>query len=400
MSNGQPSPVYDSPMPQQPDPNGVPNAAAQDPAAPSQGVFPGAMELADALVGIGLLFAAIIGAFLVHYLVFRAAGRVIRARQPERDVALLGALRGPSLLFFNLAAIQIVFPGLLEVFGTLAGIARHAMAIGLIVAIAWMLVRLLDLGTRVALSRFDTSVADNLQARQMHTQIVVIRRIMLVVIGLVGVGAVLMTFPAARQIGTSFLASAGIAGIAVGIAARPVMENLIAGLQIAFTQPIRLDDVVVIDGEWGRIEEITTTFVVVRVWDQRRLIVPLSHIISNTFQNWTRKTADIIGTVFVHTDYTVPVELVRAFVLDYLKKHPKWDGRVAVLQITEAGERTIQLRALVSASSSGDAWDLRCDTREAMIGFIQREFPDALPRIRTDSDSDPAAASESDRSNG
>lgn len=400
MSNHENRVGYHFFMPQPPNTPAGPYQTPQAETDPTQGVFPGSMELADALVGIGLLFAAVVAAFLIHFLVFRAAARLIRARKPEQDVALLKALRGPSLLFFNLAAIQIVFPGLLEVFGTLAGIVRHAMAIGLIIAIAWMLIRLLDLGTRIALNRFDTSVADNLQARQMHTQIVVIRRIMLVVIGLVGIGAALMTFPSARQIGTSFLASAGIAGIAVGIAARPVMENLIAGLQIAFTQPIRLDDVVVIDGEWGRIEEITATFVVVRIWDQRRLIVPLSHVISNTFQNWTRQTADIIGTVFVHTDYTVPVERVREFVLGYLKDHPKWDGRVGVLQITEAGERTLQLRALVSAASSGDAWDLRCDTREAMIGFIKREFPDALPRIRTGTDTDAGAASEVARAGG
>jgi small-conductance mechanosensitive channel len=192
-----------------------------------------------------------------------------------------------------------------------------------------------------------------------------------------------MTFPAARQIGTSILASAGIAGIAVGLAARPVIENLLAGLQIAFTQPLRLDDVVIIDDEWGRVEEITSTFVVVRIWDQRRLIVPLSKVISESFQNWTRRSADIMGTVFMYVDYTIHVEPIRAWLKEYVGRHPKWDQRVCVLQVTDVTERTVQLRALVSAANAGDAFDLRCDTREAMMAYIQREFPDALPQVRS-----------------
>jgi small-conductance mechanosensitive channel len=280
------------------------------------------------------------------------------------------------------AAVQLVSPSVDPIAGASAAVVRHALTIVLIVAVAWLAIRVIEHVIRLLLRRYDTTEADNLQARQVHTQVVVIRRILVITIGVIAAGAVLMTFPAARQIGTSILASAGIAGIAVGLAARPVIENLLAGLQIAFTQPIRLDDVVIMDGEWGRIEEITSTFVVVQVWDQRRLIVPLSKVISESFQNWTRTSAEILGTVFVYVDYTVPVEPVRAWLKDYVGKHPKWDGRVCVLQVTEVTERTVQLRALVSSTDAGNAFDLRCDTREAMVAFIQDAFPGALPRVR------------------
>jgi small-conductance mechanosensitive channel len=177
-----------------------------------------------------------------------------------------------------------------------------------------------------------------------------------------------------------------------------VIENLLAGLQIAFTQPLRLDDVVIIDDEWGRVEEITSTFVVVRIWDQRRLIVPLSKVISESFQNWTRQSADIMGTIFMYVDYTIPVEPIRAWLKEYVGQHPKWDQRVCVLQVTDVTERTVQLRALVSAASAGDAFDLRCDTREAMIAYIQREFPGALPQVRSPATSGAAESQASDDS--
>jgi small-conductance mechanosensitive channel len=194
----------------------------------------------------------------------------------------------------------------------------------------------------------------------------------------------LMTFPTLRQVGTSVLASAGLAGLVVGFAARPVLTNLIAGVQLALTQPIRLDDVVIIDDEWGRIEEILSTYVVVRLWDQRRLIVPLSYFVENPFQNWTRTSADIVGTAFIYVDYSVDVERVRHELHRNLKDMSQWDGRAWALQVTDLTERTMQLRALMSAADAGLAFELRCTVRERLVDFIRRNYPRGLPRVRAD----------------
>jgi small-conductance mechanosensitive channel len=193
-----------------------------------------------------------------------------------------------------------------------------------------------------------------------------------------------MSFPSIRQIGASLLASAGLAGLVIGLAARPVIANLLAGIQLALSGPMRLDDVVIIEGEWGRIEEITTTYIVVRIWDLRRLVVPLSYFIEKPFQNWTRSSSDLLGTVFLYTDYTVPVDEVRKELLRILDGAELWDRKVANLQVTDAKERTLELRALMSASDSGKAWDLRCQVREALVGFLQRNYPQSLPKVRAE----------------
>jgi len=195
-------------------------------------------------------------------------------------------------------------------------------------------------------------------------------------------GVMLMTFPQVRDLGASVLASAGLAGIVVGFAARPVLQNIIAGVQIAIAQPIRIDDVVIVEGEWGRIEEFTATYVVVRIWDQRRLIVPLNYFIENTFQNWTRTDAEILGTVFLHVDYTVPVEDVRQELHRLLLATDRWDGRAWGLVVTDATDRTVELRALMSAADAGTAWDLRCEIREKLIAYVQARHPAGLPTIR------------------
>jgi hypothetical protein len=204
----------------------------------------------------------------------------------------------------------------------------------------------------------------------------------MVLVILAGSAAVLMTIPGVRQFGASLLASAGLAGLALGIAAKPVLSNLIAGLQIAMAQPIRLDDVVIVKGEWGRIEEITGTYVVVRIWDERRLIVPLNYFIENPFENWTRRTAELIGTVFLWVDYRLPMAPARTELERLCREAPEWDGRVCVLQVVDANEHAMQLRALVSAPDSSRAWDLRCRIREGLIAFVQREYPDYLPTTR------------------
>lgn len=227
-------------------------------------------------------------------------------------------------------------------------------------------------------------ISDNLRARKVRTQLTLIRRILTVIIVMLAVAAMLMTFEGIEQLGKGLLASAGIAGVVIGFAAQRTLGTFVAGMQIAFTQPIRVDDVVIVEGEWGRIEEITLTYVVVKIWDLRRLILPINYFIEKPFQNWTRVSADILGTVFLYVDYTVPLEAIRQELTRLLKDHKLWDGKVNVVQVTNATERTVEVRLLVSAKDAGSAWDLRCDLREKMIDFLQREYPDALPRIRAE----------------
>jgi small-conductance mechanosensitive channel len=212
----------------------------------------------------------------------------------------------------------------------------------------------------------------------------VLARTVMVVVFVIGMGAALMIFPSVRQIGASLLASAGVAGLAVGLAAKPVLGSLIAGLQIALTQPIRLDDVVIVEGEWGRIEEITATYIVIKIWDERRLVVPLQWVIEHPFQNWTRCSAELLGSVFLWLDYRVSLAPLRAEVERVCREAPEWDGRVAGLQVVETSDRAMQVRVLVSAADAPKAWDLRCRVRESLIGFLQQHDPDGLPRLRAE----------------
>jgi len=256
--------------------------------------------------------------------------------------------------------------------------------IGLTACFIWLLVRAVAAGEQAILRDNPMEVADNLAARRIQTQTRVLSRVLMGAIILVGASMVLLTFPMVRQIGTALLASAGIIGLVAGIAAKPVFGNLIAGLQIALTQPIRLDDVVIVEGEWGRVEEIGSSYVVVRIWDERRMVVPLTWFIENPFQNWTRRSADLLGTAFLWLDYRAPIVAIRAELERICKGESLWDGRVCVTQVTETSEHTLQVRLLVSARNSGDAFDLRCIVRERMLDFLAREYPQALPRTRAE----------------
>lgn len=262
--------------------------------------------------------------------------------------------------------------------------ARHFNALMLIGVLAWLGVRIARAISHTILELHPADVADNYYARRIHTQTKVLARVVMGLIVLIGISCALMTLPLLRQLGTSLLASAGVAGIVLGLAAKPVLGNLLAGLQIALSQPIRLDDVVIVQNEWGQIEEITGTYVVVRIWDQRRLIIPLQWFIENPFQNWTRRTADILGTVFLWVDYRMPLDALREQAQRICETAPEWDGRLCLLQVFEAGEKAIQLRVLVSAGDAGKAWDLRCRVREGLVDFIQRHYPAYLPRIRAE----------------
>ncbi|WP_018290389.1 mechanosensitive ion channel family protein [Verrucomicrobium sp. 3C] len=226
--------------------------------------------------------------------------------------------------------------------------------------------------------------AASLRSRKLHTQVKMATRVLCFVIGLLTFSAVLMLFSEVRHVGASLLASAGILGMIGGLAAQKTIGNIFAGLQIAMAQPVRLGDIVVVEGEWGTIEEITLTYVVVAVWNQVRLVLPITYLIEHPFQNWTRHASDLLGIVHVHVDYTMPVEEMRTYLLEICRKNPLWDGRVAATQVTQATERTMEVRLLVSAQDSSKAWGLRCAVREQMIAFIRERFPQCLPKIRAE----------------
>lgn len=259
---------------------------------------------------------------------------------------------------------------------------QHFTTICLISSCGWLLITLVEVTSTLVTTQYSIAVADNLHARRIHTQTQVLQCVFVICIIVVTIGVVLMIFPGARQIGTSVFASAGIAGVIVGMAARSTFASLIAGLQVALTQPIRIDDAVVVEGEWGWIEEIESTYVVIRLWDLRRLIVPLSYFIEKPFQNWTRTTAEIIGSVFVYVDYKLPVEPVRAELQCILQNSDLWNRKTCVLQVTDFTETTMQLRCLMSANSSSLAFDLRCHVREQLIKFLQENYPQCLPTRR------------------
>lgn len=261
---------------------------------------------------------------------------------------------------------------------------RHAISIILVVVVAWGLARLVEAIEDAVLYYYHIDAVDNLKARRLQTQIRVFRRIIVVVIALIALAVILFSFPSVRLAGAGVLASAGIVSIIAGIASKPVASNVIAGIQIALSQPIRLDDVVVIQGHWGRIEEISLTYVVVRVWDLRRLVLPISYFITNPFENWTKTTSDILGIVHIELDYTAPVAEIREQYLSILASSPDWDGSVARMQVTQLGVSTMQLRFVMSSADSSRSWNLECELREKMILFLQQKYPEVLPRIRAE----------------
>ena len=318
-----------------------------------------------------------------HFIFFRVLLYLTKRTIVTLDNAIVKYCYRPLQWIVILLIVRVV--GKLPNFKSqIPEVAGHAIALLIIALVAWLLMRITYVLEDYVTSRFDIGVSDNLKARKIHTQFKVLKRIVIVIVGILAFGTILMTFDRVRQLGTTILASAGVVGIVVGMAAQRTISTFIAGIQIAITQPIRVDDVVIVENEWGRIEEITLTYVVVRIWDLRRLIVPITYFIESPFQNWTRTSADILGTVFVYTDYNVPVDAVREELHNILKKSEHWNGKVCVLQVTNASDRSMELRALMSAADASTAWTLRCEVREKIVEFIKREYPQALPRMRAE----------------
>ena len=335
------------------------------------------------------LFSVILtgSSFAAGLVIYLAAGFLIRRWDKfisSRKVKIrLAHFRKPLLFLIPAFCLIIVMPFTRFEEGIYSIIAR-VLNLWLIASCGFLLIKAVFMAREMILSQYDVEARDNLLARRVYTQIGVISNIIIVGIILLTVSFILMTFPSVRQIGVSLLASAGVLGIVLGFAAQKTLGNIIAGIQIAISQPIRLDDAVVVENEWGWIEEITLTYVVVRIWDLRRLVLPISYFIEKPFQNWTRTSADIIGSVFLYVDYTVPVEEVRQELYNILKKSPYWDKKVKVLQVTNTTERTVELRALMSAADSPTAWNLRCEVREKLIEFLQKKYPKGLPRTRVE----------------
>jgi small-conductance mechanosensitive channel len=329
----------------------------------------------------GVLVVSVVCALVVRWVVFFFLKRIAARHKSVIATSLIHHGGRLSRWFFPLLALLVAFPGTSLPEQIMKPI-QHAIGIALIAVLAWLVILVSEVVSDVLTARYKVDTADNLLARKVETQLAVLHRVISVAVVLIALGLILMTFPAIHSIGTSLLASAGLAGLVIGVAMKPTISSLVAGIQIALTQPMRLEDVVIVEGEWGWIEEITTTYVVVRIWDLRRLVLPLSYFIENPFQNWTRTSADLLGTVMLWVDYTVPVGEVREELQRIVKTTNLWKGEVCALQVTDANERAIQLRALVDARDSGAQWDLRCYVREKLIEFLQQKYPGCLPRLR------------------
>jgi len=332
-----------------------------------------------------------IGAFFILLWFVLRASRMIEAHvaawaatTPSRVDDMVVPLLGSSFRIMVVVIAIIMGLPMLGIPAPYSSVITRITSIVLIIAVAVLLMRTVAMGQTMVLIRFDMAAADNLRARKVYTQLHVITRVIYVLIGLLSVAAILMLFPEVRHIGTSLLASAGLVGIIAGVAAQKTLANVIAGFQIALAQPMRQDDVVIVEGEWGRIEEITLTYVVVHIWDDRRMVLPLSYFIEKPFQNWTRTSADLMGSVFIWVDYSFPVDEGRAALKDIIETHPLWDKRFWNLQVSDATAQTMQLRVLATSADSSKSWDLRCAIREQFIAFIQHKHPASLPRLRAE----------------
>lgn len=337
--------------------------------------------LPDWLVSLVLFALAILVSGLAGRYVHALLTRVVA----ERDMlwrSLVKRLQLPLRLGLGIMACWLV-AYVAPLNAQQSGFVRHGLLIALIVLAVLAARTALHIWLTLYLRRFKLDSEDNLLARKHVTQSRILERVAVVLLAIIGISAVLMTFDGFAQYGVSLLASAGAAGIVLGLALQPVLKNLFAGIQLAITQPIRIDDALLIEGEWGTVEEITATYVVVKIWDWRRLIVPLSYFMEKPFQNWTREGASLIGTVMLYLDYSVPVDVIREQLKVIVKDSPYWDGNIAHVQVTDLRESTLEVRILVTARNAPKAFDLRCDVREKMIAFLQESYPQSLPRVRT-----------------
>jgi small-conductance mechanosensitive channel len=338
----------------------------------------------NGIVAVGLLVLFAVIALAVQRGVFIVFARIAEKHADGIVAAIVHRMRGPSRFIFPLVAVLAGVPAVPLPAWSKQPI-EQILGLCIIAAIAWLVVALVEFAADIAKRRYRLDEEDNLRARQVETRLDILSRTAITLVALVAVSAALMTFPPIRAIGATLLASAGLAGLAAGLAARPILENLVAGVQIALTQPIRIDDVVIVETEYGRIEKITATYVVVRLWDWRRMVLPLTYFIDHPFQNWTYSKAEMIGSVFLYLDYSIPVDALRDEVPRILASTPLWDKNVVNVALTDANkEGTVEIRILVSARNSSELFDLRCLVRERAIAFVRERYPASLPSTRVE----------------
>jgi len=318
----------------------------------------------------------------LHGVAYRALKRAVAGKSLFWR-SLVSRTHGPSRLGLIVVAISLASTTV-HLSWEVRIALNQILLVAFVTLTGWCCATALHIATVIYLRRFKLDAEDNLLARKHFTQMRILERAAVTLVGLITVSVALMTFEPVRQYGVSLLASAGAAGLILGLAMQPVLSNLVAGIQIAITQPIRIEDAVIVENEWGWVEEITSTYVVVRLWDWRRLVLPLTYFIQKPFQNWTRDGASLIGSVFLYVDHRAPVARMREKLSEIAAATPLWDGKVVNLQVSDAKESTIEIRMLVSARNAPQAWDLRCVIREAMITWLQAEHPEALPRHRTE----------------
>ncbi len=320
-----------------------------------------------------------------HWLVFR----FVRRQQDKQTTSFsigLGLqqhLGKPARSIFLITCLFFVLP-FVPVPQNIVAIVREVLALAMVCSLGWFAVGSVYVLQTVLYRRYDLTLENNVDARRFRTQFQLLRRVIVAFIIVITIAACAYTFHDDRlwRAGTGLLASAGLASLILASAAKSTVGNFLAGMQIALTQPIRIDDVVVVSGEWGRIEEINSAYVVIKIWDLRRLIVPLSWFIENSFANWTRESADILGTAFLYLDYSVPVDPLREKLNDIVRTAKQWDGKVVGLQVTDLREHTMELRCLVSSRNSSESFDLRCIVREEMMKYVRENYPEAFPTAR------------------
>jgi small-conductance mechanosensitive channel len=332
-------------------------------------------------VGLSLVALAVLSGLLAHRIGRFLIRRMVGADRPIA-ARILKRISGPAQLALCLAAVAFVLP-FAPFEDPWRGDLSHGFAVAVIALIGWISIRMVDIAAARYLQRFRLDSDDNLLARKHVTQVRVFKRVLDTLVIIFAVSTALMTFDSVRQYGVSLFASAGAAGLIVGLAARPLLSNLIAGVQIAITQPIRIEDAVIIENEWGWVEDIASTYVVIRLWDWRRMVVPLSYFIEKPFQNWTRDAQSLIGAIILHVDFGADVPRIRRKLEQAARVSRLWDGAVVNLQVVDTHPRSIELRALVSARNAPQSWDLRCEIREKLLAFIRDEMPEAFPRDRS-----------------
>jgi len=333
--------------------------------------------------GYGSIFMFLLISFSAYFIIFFFIKKILPA-----DIFF----KGSSLKIISNLKIPVALmipPVCVKMTGYLSFIPErfilivdNSINIWLIGALTLLSIGIVNVLEEFIISKYDITKKDNLKERKIHTQVEVIQKILVIFIIIISISCILMTFDKIKQLGVSILASAGVVGIIIGFAAQKSIATLFAGLQIALTQPIRLEDVVIVENEWGWIEDITLTYVVVRIWDLRRLVLPITYFIEKPFQNWTRISADLLGTVFIYADYTVPIEEIRQELKRILDSTPLWDKKAWCLQVTDSLKDTVELRALMSSKDASIGWDLRCLVREKLIIYLQNNFPESLPRTR------------------